>query len=108
MIIFQLIAPGGKSIPAVPVTLRTSKLICKHMADQGDPIDTIAAISTPPARGGIGIVRLSGPQSASIAGQLVTLRQPLAHARTRLADVLDTDRPKRQPDAAPSALTRRL
>ncbi len=33
--------------------------------------DTIAAISTPPGRGGIGIVRLSGPQAASIAVQLV-------------------------------------
>jgi tRNA modification GTPase len=51
--------------------------------------DTIAAISTPPGRGGIGIVRLSGPQSASIAVQLVRLRHPLQHARARLADVLD-------------------
>ena len=51
--------------------------------------DTIAAVSTPPGRGGIGIVRLSGPESASIAGQLVRLRQPLEHARARLADVLD-------------------
>jgi len=51
--------------------------------------DTIAAISTPPGRGGIGIVRLSGPQALSIAGQLVSLRQPLDHARARLADVLD-------------------
>jgi tRNA modification GTPase len=52
-------------------------------------IDTIAAISTPPGRGGIGIVRLSGPLSASIAAQLVSLRQPIEHARARLADVLD-------------------
>ena len=52
-------------------------------------VDTIAAISTPPGRGGIGIVRLSGPQAASIAAQLVRLRQPLEHARARLADVLD-------------------
>jgi tRNA modification GTPase len=52
-------------------------------------IDTIAAISTPPGRGGIGIVRLSGPQAASMAVQLVRLRQPLEHARVRLADVLD-------------------
>jgi tRNA modification GTPase len=51
--------------------------------------DTIAAISTPPGRGGIGIVRLSGPHAASIAAQLVSLRQPLDHARARLADVLD-------------------
>ncbi|MGC9225308.1 MAG: tRNA uridine-5-carboxymethylaminomethyl(34) synthesis GTPase MnmE [Terracidiphilus sp.] len=53
--------------------------------------DTIAAISTPPGRGGIGIVRLSGPLAASIAGQLVRLRHPLEHAHARLADVLDAD-----------------
>ncbi len=52
-------------------------------------VDTIAAISTPPGRGGIGIVRLSGPQAASIAAQLIRLRQPLEHARARLAEVLD-------------------
>jgi tRNA modification GTPase len=52
--------------------------------------DTIAAISTPPGRGGIGIVRLSGPLAASIAAQVVSLRGPLEHARARLANVLDT------------------
>jgi tRNA modification GTPase len=51
--------------------------------------ETIVAISTPPGRGGIGIVRLSGPLAASIAVQLVRLRQPLQHAHARLADVLD-------------------
>jgi tRNA modification GTPase len=59
------------------------------MAGPDTNIDTIAAISTPPGRGGIGIVRLSGPQAASIAAQLVRLRQPLEHSRARLADVLD-------------------
>ncbi len=53
--------------------------------------DTIAAISTPPGRGGIGIVRLSGPRAASIAAQLVRPHQPLEHARVRLADVLDAE-----------------
>jgi tRNA modification GTPase len=53
--------------------------------------DTIAAISTPPGRGGIGIVRLSGPQATTIASQLVRLRQPLEHGRARLADVLDEE-----------------
>jgi len=52
-------------------------------------VDTIVAISTPPGRGGIGIVRLSGPLAASIAAQLVRLRQPMEHARARLAEVLD-------------------
>jgi tRNA modification GTPase len=59
------------------------------MSDLKATTETIAAISTPPGRGGIGIVRLSGPDSASIAAQLVRLRQPLEHARARRADVLD-------------------
>ncbi len=59
------------------------------MTESSIGTDTIAAISTPPGRGGIGIVRLSGPEAASIAAQLVSLRQPLEHARARLADVLD-------------------
>jgi tRNA modification GTPase len=61
------------------------------MAGSKPSADTIAAISTPPGRGGIGIVRLSGPEAGSIAAQLVSLRQPLEHARARLADVLDTE-----------------
>jgi tRNA modification GTPase len=61
------------------------------MAGPNINTDTIAAISTPPGRGGIGIVRLSGPEAASISVQLVRLRQPLEHGRARLADVLDED-----------------
>jgi tRNA modification GTPase len=59
------------------------------MAGSKPSTDTIAAISTPPGRGGIGIVRLSGPEAASIAAQLVSMRLPLEHGRARLADVLD-------------------
>ena len=55
--------------------------------------ETIAAISTPPGRGGIGIVRLSGPNAASIGTELVSLRQSLEHGRARLADVLDPEDP---------------
>jgi tRNA modification GTPase len=53
--------------------------------------DTIVAISTPPGRGGIGIVRLSGAESVAIAEQLVRLRGVLEHGRARLADVLDPE-----------------
>lgn len=49
------------------------------------------AISTPPGRGGIGIVRLSGPHAAEIAGKLVRMRAPMEHARARLADVPDAE-----------------
>jgi tRNA modification GTPase len=56
--------------------------------------DTIVAISTPPGRGGIGIVRLSGPQSKSIAEPILKLRQPLAHATARFAEILDDSQAK--------------
>jgi tRNA modification GTPase len=62
--------------------------------------DTIAAISTPPGRGGIGIVRLSGPEAVAIAEQLVQLQAPLEHARARLANVLDPDEPETRIDEA--------
>lgn len=61
------------------------------MNDAETALDTIAAISTPPGRGGIGIVRLSGPRATGIAAQLVRLRQPMEHAHARLADVLDPE-----------------
>ncbi len=51
--------------------------------------DTIVAVSTPPGRGGIGIVRLSGSDAVRIALSLVTLRNPLAHAQVRYGEVLD-------------------
>jgi tRNA modification GTPase len=66
--------------------------------------DTIAAISTPPGRGGIGIVRLSGPDSVSIAAQLVRLRHPLEPARARLADVVSDCGPGAEPEVIDEAL----
>jgi tRNA modification GTPase len=51
--------------------------------------DTIVAISTPPGRGGIGIVRLSGPASRAIAEPFLKLRHPLAHAQARFAEIID-------------------
>ena len=61
------------------------------MAAPDSTTETIAAISTPPGRGGIGIVRLSGPEALTIAQQLIKVHQPLEHARARLADVLDVE-----------------
>ncbi|HEV2326667.1 MAG TPA: tRNA uridine-5-carboxymethylaminomethyl(34) synthesis GTPase MnmE [Terracidiphilus sp.] len=55
----------------------------------GSAVETIVAVSTPPGPSGIGIVRLSGPESAKISAQLVRLRHPLEHPRARLAEVLD-------------------
>ncbi len=55
--------------------------------------DTIAAISTPPGRGGIGIVRLSGPQARNISAPLLALNSPLAHAQARFAKIMIPDAP---------------
>ena len=51
--------------------------------------DTIVAISTPPGRGGIGIVRLSGPRARAIAEPLLRLRHALAPGQARFAEVID-------------------
>ena len=86
---------------------------CSLMADPASssdvarpaPADTIAAVSTPPGRGGIGIVRLSGPDALSIGAQLVRLRHPLEHARARLGEVLDElARADSEPAAAETAI----
>ena len=44
------------------------------------PADTIAAIATPPGRGGIGIVRLSGPATRRIAESMLGKLPPPRHA----------------------------
>ena len=49
--------------------------------------DTIVAIATPPGRGGIGVVRLSGPDAASIVAKL-TAREGFEPRRATLAAVL--------------------
>lgn len=49
--------------------------------------DTIVAIATPPGRGGIGVVRLSGPNAQSIAGALLSRRAGLK-ARTATLAIL--------------------
>lgn len=53
--------------------------------------ETIVAISTPPGRGGIGIVRLSGPHALEIAQGLIRATGALEHGRARLAAVVDPE-----------------
>jgi tRNA modification GTPase len=49
------------------------------------PDDTIVAIATPPGRGGIGVVRISGPESAHIARALTGRPEPLEPRRATFA-----------------------
>lgn len=63
-----------------------------QLAEQESPAnETIVAVSTPPGRGGIGIVRLSGPHALEFAGALLTLRNPMAHAQARFAEIFDPE-----------------
>ncbi len=55
----------------------------------GLDVDTIVAVSTPPGRGGIGIVRFSGPGARSIAEGICGLTRPLVARCVRVAKVLD-------------------
>ena len=51
------------------------------------PEDTVVAIATPPGRGGIGVVRISGPSSHEIANLILDRRGPLEARRATLAHV---------------------
>jgi tRNA modification GTPase len=53
--------------------------------------DTIAAISTPPGRGGLGIVRISGPQSKTIAARILRLKSELRPWAATKSDLTDHD-----------------
>ena len=58
--------------------------------DTGLIRDTIAAIATPPGRGGIGIVRLSGPAAVSIAQSVVSLSSaPLQPSQARFCHLVE-------------------
>ena len=56
--------------------------------------DTIVAIATPPGRGGIGVVRLSGSRALEIAAGLLKL--PHSRLETQRATVCDFVEPESQ------------
>jgi tRNA modification GTPase len=53
--------------------------------------ETIVAISTPVGRGGIGVVRLSGPRVREIVAPLLRLRHPLAAGHARFGELVDVN-----------------
>jgi len=58
--------------------------------------ETIVAVSTPPGRGGIGVVRLSGPAARRIAESMLLLKRPLEAGRARFTHIVD-----QSPDRSP-------
>ena len=74
--------------------------------------DTIVAIATPAGRGGLGVIRLSGPDAARITGELVGRSKPLKPRHATFAKVVDGARHQSTRDqvvltyfAAPSSYT---
>ncbi len=51
--------------------------------------DTIVAIATPPGRGGIGVVRLAGPEARVIAGPMLRLKHELAASHAVFGEVIE-------------------
>ena len=51
--------------------------------------DTIVAIATPPGRGGIGVVRLAGPQAREIAMPMLRLKKDLEPGRAVFGDLVE-------------------
>jgi len=58
--------------------------------------DTIVAISTPPGRGGLGVVRLAGPEARAIAAPMLRLKHALEAGHAIVGELIE-------PDAASSA-----
>jgi tRNA modification GTPase len=51
--------------------------------------DTIVAIATPPGRGGIGVVRIAGPEAPAIACSMLRLKHDLAAGRAVFGEVIE-------------------
>src|ERR1044071_4044512 len=72
-------------------TWRTRRTPCSPKAPKSEMFsteDTIVAIATPPGRGGIGVIRLSGSAAAAIAGRL-TRRSGFDARHATLAAIVD-------------------
>jgi tRNA modification GTPase len=51
--------------------------------------DTIVAIATPPGRGGIGVVRVAGPEACAIACSMLRLKHELAAGHAVFGEVIE-------------------
>jgi tRNA modification GTPase len=51
--------------------------------------DTIVAIATPPGRGGIGVVRIAGPQARTIAEPMLRLKHSLEPGRAMFGELME-------------------
>jgi tRNA modification GTPase len=67
--------------------------------EASSPTETIVAIATPPGRGGIGVVRVSGPDAVAISAPMLRLQHALAPRVARFGEVLDVESGQRLDEA---------
>jgi tRNA modification GTPase len=53
--------------------------------------DTIVAIATPPGRGGIGVVRVAGPEARAIVAPMLRIRHPLEAGRAVFGELVELE-----------------
>ncbi len=63
--------------------------------------DTIVAIATPPGRGGIGVVRLAGPEAREIALPMLRLKHELEAGRAMFGELVEPGNPGVKADLRP-------
>lgn len=53
--------------------------------------DTIVAIATPPGRGGIGVVRIAGPEARAIAGPMLRLKHDMEAGQAAFGELIEPE-----------------
>jgi tRNA modification GTPase len=68
--------------------------------------DTIVAIATPPGRGGIGVVRIAGPEALRIAGPMLKLKHELEPGRAVFGEFVEPSNEVKNPTLSQKDATR--
>jgi len=68
--------------------------------------DTIVAIATPPGHGGIGVIRIAGPDARRIAAPMLRLKHAMESGRAILGELVEPDSSSEGNTPAPSASLR--
>jgi tRNA modification GTPase len=68
--------------------------------------DTIVAIATPAGRGGIGVVRIAGPEARRIAGPMLRLKHELESGRTVFGELIEPSSEVKNPTLSQKHATR--
>ena len=75
---------------------RWLRIQCNRYNRPVDLDDTIVAVATPPGRGGIGVVRIAGPQAREIVTPMLRLKQPMEARRAISGELVEGSEKSKQ------------